>query len=149
MKNKCEGLPEGLPYDPLDDALVSALRGREERVAGMDVAAEALARGQRYVAAEKAHAENLARLARLSKWTRRVTFAAAALIVVTVAVGYKFWPASTGTDSATETTSDLTSTATSIDFTTLGIALFMGTLVVVVLAMLFTPERPQMRLTPA
>jgi len=149
MKNKAEGLPEGLPYDPLDELLASALRGRAVRAAGIDVAAEALARGLRYVAAEKAHAENLARLARLAKWTRRVTFGAAALIVVAVGIGYRFWPASTGTDSATDTTTDVTSAASSLDFTTVGIALFLGTLVVVVLAMLFTPERPQMRLAPA
>lgn len=132
-------LPSGLPHDPLDDVLVAALRGRKERAAGIDVAAMALSR----VRAWRVQEQNIARLATLNRWVRGATFAAAALIAVTVAIGYKYWPASTETtDSVTDAS---VTTAVTIDWTMLGMGVLGVTVVIVVLAALFTPDRPQLR----
>jgi hypothetical protein len=142
MKSNNEKLPPGLPCDPLDDLLVAALRARNEPAPAIDLATAALAR----VHAWQTHEQNLARLARLNRWMHAATFSAAALIAVTLAVGYKYWPAST---ESTDTLNDATTAATyTPDWTTLGVAIFIATLTMVLLTALFTPDRPQLRTLP-
>jgi hypothetical protein len=136
---KLGGLPPGLPADPLDGVLVSALRGRKEMVAGVDLAGAALARVRSWEAAER----NFARLARLNWWMRVATAAAAALIVAVVGIGYRYWPASTET--ADSVTDAATTASYTIDWSMVGMGVLGVTVVVVVLAALFTPERPQLR----
>jgi hypothetical protein len=113
--------------------LSSVLQSRPEPEPRMDIAAEALARGQ-------AVAAKLARLERLARWTRVAGAAAAVLVVATVVAGYLLWPVSTVVSTTTETTSSLP------DMTTVGITAFLLMVVAVALAMVLVPERQQVRL---
>jgi ABC-type spermidine/putrescine transport system permease subunit I len=129
--------------DPLDHLLIGALRGRPEHTPALDVAAVAIAR-------VNAQQERVAHLARISFWTRLSGVAAGLLLALTAAAGYYFWPASTAssTTDLTDSSSALT-TASSIDMTSVGIAAFVVTLIVIVLLTIMTPERQTPRLTPA
>jgi hypothetical protein len=135
MSGGDDRLPEGLPADALDATLVAALRGRGEVRARIDVAGVALARVRLWELRER----NLARLAKLNRWMRVATVAAAALIAVVVGLGYRDWPAAVeATDSATDAT-------WTVDWTMVGLAVFGVTVVVAAMAMLFGGDRPQMR----
>ena len=123
--------------DSVDRMLQAAMGARAEHVSMIDVAAVAIGRA-------RVQQERVARLARISFWTRMSGVAAGVLITLIAAAGYWYWPASTATD-VTDTTS---TTASSIDLTTVGIAAFVVTLVVVVLLTVMTPERQTLRLTP-
>jgi hypothetical protein len=92
--------------------------------------------------AAQVNEERLARLLRLKRWTRGATIAAAGLVALTVAAGYHYFPTLTS-----DTVAD-TVTTSSFDWTTAGIALFVAALVAVAMLAIFTPDRPQMRLTP-
>ena len=130
--------------DNLESLLGSALRGRLERVPSFDLAAAAITRAH----ALEANEIRLARVARLTRWTRLATIAAAFLIAAVLAIGYMRFPVSADTDTATAVTATATTT-TSVDLTTIGLAAFLITLIAVVLMALFTPERPQLRLSAA
>jgi hypothetical protein len=139
MSDGFEKLDSGLPADPLDGVLVSALRGRREPAAGIDLAAAALERVRGWELQER----SLARLAALNRWMRVATFGAAALIALVVGLGYRYWPAAVeATDSATDTASTATYT---VDWSMVGLGVLGVTVVVVMMAMLFGGDRPQMR----
>jgi hypothetical protein len=127
-------------FDPFDDMLSSALLARPEHEPRIGVAGEAIARA-------KAQQHRLLQLARISWWTRVSSIAAGVLIALTIGVGYWLWPASTSAETADTTTTTLTSTS-SIDMTTIGIAAFVVTLIVLVLLTVMTPDRQTLRLTP-
>ena len=135
--------PDDLPHDSFDALLTAALRRRPEAVSRIDLAGEALTRARAYQAQEA----RLTRLARIRLWTRVASVAAAALIAVTVAVGYRLLPGFVAAQFVMGQTTDTTSTT--LDLTTVGVGLFIVTLIAVVLATLLTPERPQLRLMPA
>jgi negative regulator of sigma E activity len=133
--------PAGQYDDAFDAMLAEALRARPEPVAGLNLAGEALSRARAYQAQDA----KIARLARLSRWMRMATFAAAALVAATVVIGYRLLPADTSTSVSSSATTT-TTTAASVDWTTVGMALFLITLIVAALATVLTPDRPQFKL---
>jgi hypothetical protein len=138
---------ENLNDEAFDQIMTAVMRGRPTPMAGMDLASEALTQARAYQLRD----DRLARLARITRWVRMATFAAAALVTIVIAIGYKFLPAET-VDTATEAATDaatVAETTSSFDMTAVGIALFLISLITVVAATLFTSDRPQLRLTPA
>ena len=120
-----------------DEFLASVLRARPEPVARVDLAAEAIRRA-------RVLDVRMVGLARLARWTLLSRLAAAILIVITIASGYVFWPASTA--SASETAA---STSTWFSWTSsytpdpalISAVIFFGAMVTVAIASLFHTDR--------